>query len=88
MNTTAPKPGPHLHPVPTTPAPVPVFRELAKAHALAAARLLDALPSRPDARDLVILEAQAHALVSAACSAVAPPARRERVSCRAAGGAL
>lgn len=64
------------------PSGPPIFRELAKQHARIASQLLTALPSRPDAREVAILEAQAHAMTSMACSQVAPPERRPRTVCR------
>lgn len=59
---------------------VPSFRALAKEHALAATRFVneagDVGLTNADLTDRLLDWAQVHALVSLACSEVAPPERR------------
>lgn len=78
MSNSAPKPGPHLHPVETaTTAPRegrPMFRDLAKRHAAEASDYLnEAVHLIPgDARDELLALADVSAQVSLACSSIAP----------------
>lgn len=76
MTTTVPKPGPHLHPSAPTPEPHPrpLFRELAKRHAVAASDFLLAAQDadHPDQADELLQLADVAAHVSLACSAIAP----------------
>ena len=90
-NAAAPKPGPALHPAPLAP-PAPAerapYRDLAKHYARlaameAAAANEHALGSALGADRLHT--AQTYALVSLACSHVAPVARQRLIPCKAAG---